>query len=134
MKYNHHMTVRMYDTDAAGILYFGNQFRFAHDAFETLMHEEGLTFQDLFEREPFMFVIVHAESDYLSSLHVGDPIVVQTWVSHIGTTSFHISYEILKGDQLMGRAKTIHVCIDKSTRGKQVFPPKVRGFLEKYGA
>jgi len=134
MKFIHPMTVRMYDTDAAGILYFGNQFRFAHDAFETLMHQEGLTFQDMFERQPFMFVIVHAESDYFKSLHVGDEIQVHTWIDHIGTTSFKVAYEIFSSEQRMGTASTVHVCIDKDTRGKQEFPTHVREMLEKYRA
>jgi len=134
MKYRHEMTVRMYDTDAAGILYFGNQFRFVHDAFESLMAREGFSFQRFFDSEPFLFVIVHAESDYIASLHVGDDIVVETWVQTIGTTSFQICYDIYRGIQLMGRSKTVHVCISKQTRAKEPLPPQIRSFLERYTA
>lgn len=123
----------MYDTDAAGILYFANQFRFAHDAFESLMASEGLNFQQMFEVEPFLFVIVHAESDYKISLKVGDPITVRTWIENIGTTSFSIAYHIYKNDEiLVGTAKTVHVCIDKHTREKTPIPEKPLGFLRKY--
>ncbi len=132
MKYSHPMTVRMYDTDAAGILYFGNQFRFAHDAFETVMAKEGFSFQQFFDHEDFLFVIVHAESDYLASLYVGDDIIVETWVDVIGTTSFQIAYHVLKDGKLMGKIGTVHVCINKQTRAKQVIPERVRAFLEKY--
>ncbi|NBV83928.1 acyl-CoA thioesterase [bacterium] len=112
----------MYDTDAAGILYFGSQFRFAHDAFETVMAKEGLTFHRFFESEPFLFVIVHAESDYFSSLHVGDDITVQLVVDHIGTTSFRISYTIAKSAMVVGKVQTTHVCVNKVTRKKQPLP------------
>ncbi len=134
MKYFHKMTVRMYDTDAAGILYFGNQFRFVHDAFETVMANEGFSFQQFFDHEPFLFVIVHAESDYLASMHVGDEISVETWVQTIGTTSFQICYDIYRGSELTGRSKTVHVCINKETRVKQALPPQIRAFLERYTA
>lgn len=131
-------TVRMYDTDAAGILYFGSQFRFAHDAFEALLAEEGFTFQHLFEKSPFIFVIVHAESDYKHSLHVGDQLEVETEVSHIGTTSFTLSYSFYKKTEnepiLAGTAKTIHVCIDKITRKKRLLAPEYVNALAKYQA
>ncbi len=132
MKYHHCMTVRMYDTDAAGILYFGNQFRFAHDAFETIMAKSGFSFQQFFDHEPFLFVIVHAESDYLASLHVGDDIIVTTWVDHIGTTSFQVVYDIAKGPDIVGRVKTVHVCIDKQTRKKRPIPDSVLTFLTHF--
>ncbi len=129
-------TVRMYDTDAAGILYFGAQFRFAHDAFEALMAIEGFTFQQLFEQEPFIFVIVHAESDYKYTLHVGDVIEAETEVANIGATSFAISYrffkETLEGRVLAGTSKTVHVCIDKETRTKRLLDPRYVAMLAKH--
>jgi 1,4-dihydroxy-2-naphthoyl-CoA hydrolase len=132
MKYSHPMTVRMYDTDAAGILYFGNQFRFVHDTFETIMAKNGFTFQRFFDQEPYLFVIVHAESSYRSSLFVGDEIVVDVTVIHIGTTSFQSSYEILRDGEVVGQAKIVHVCINKETRVKQELPEAVRVFLKQY--
>ena len=124
--------VRMYDTDAAGILYFGNQFRFAHDTFEAMMDSEGWNFQRLFEVEPFIFVIVHAESDYLGPLHVGDKIEVVAKVSHIGNSSFTLDYSIYKAAILVGKAKTVHVCLDKITRTKQAIPASFHPVLAKY--
>lgn len=126
------LQVRMYDTDAAGILYFGNQFRFAHDTFEALMDHEGWNFQRLFEKEIFIFVIVHAESDYLAPLHVGDPIQVQLHVAHVGETSFALQYEIYKKDVLAGKAKTVHVCLDKQSRTKMQIPTVFRTLLGRY--
>jgi 1,4-dihydroxy-2-naphthoyl-CoA hydrolase len=127
------LCVRMYDTDAAGILYFGSQFRFAHDTFEGLMVKEGFTFHQLFTKEDFIFVIAHAESDYLAPMHVGDVIDVTAVVSHIGTTSFEISYTIHKEDgQLTGKSKTVHVCLDKKARTKRPLPDSIREKLGRY--
>ena len=126
------MTVRMYDTDAAGILYFGSQFRFAHDAFESLLASEGVSFGDLLEKESFLFVIVHAEADYKSSLKVGDIIDVRTYISRIGDTSFAVEYSILRNSETVGRVQTVHVCIDRNSREKISIPEKARLFLKKY--
>jgi len=122
----------MYDTDAAGILYFGNQFRFVHDTFEAMMETKGWNFQRLFDVEPFIFVIAHAESDYLGAMHVGDKITVTGSVSHIGNTSFSLIYEIHKVGILVGRAKTVHVCLDKVTRTKIAIPESFKPVLMDY--
>ena len=130
--FDYHCKVRMYDTDMAGILYFGNQYRFMHDAFESLMAKEGYTFQRLMQKEDFMFVIVHAETDYLAPLYAGDSLTVKIHVSHIGTTSFHISYSIYKADKLAGKGKTIHVCLDKNERTKKSIPNNIQAILQNY--
>ncbi|MBT6121278.1 acyl-CoA thioesterase [bacterium] len=125
-------TVKMYDTDAAGILYFASQFRFAHEAFEELLQKEGYTFADFIEREPFLFVIVHAECDYVASLKVGDKIDVNAWISKIGNTSFEFSYHFFRNMELVGKAKTNHVTLDRVGRKKMEIPDKINVLLNKY--
>ncbi len=131
--YIHHTVVRMYDTDAAGIIYFASQFRFAHDAFESVMALSGKGFRDLIENESYMFVIVHAESDFKAPMRLGDKIAVKTIVSHIGHTSFSMAYEITNQDGVVtGTTKTIHVALDKATWKKRELPDDVKAFLRKF--
>ncbi len=125
-------TVRMYDTDTAGILYFGQQFRFANDALESMMHHCGFSFYTMFKEGQFGIVVVHAEADYKASLHVGDQLLVHTQVTHIGTTSFALSYDIMKGDLLAGTVKTVHVAIDIATRNKIPIPSAILSCLEQF--
>lgn len=125
--------VRMHDTDMAGILYFPRQFRFAHDALEDFVESLGYTFQQVFHREKFVFVIVHAEADYLVPLIVGDRLDVHVTVGQVGTTSFTICYQIFRVDgTLAGTAKTVHVTLDAPTRQKIPIPQVFRGLLEKH--
>lgn len=125
--------VRMHDTDMAGILYFPRQFRFVHDAWEDLMEKEGLCFHRLFNEEPFAFVIVHAEADYLAPLQVGQKLDVHVSIEAIGTTSFTIDYQIYREDKtLIGTAKTVHVTIDRKTRKKIPVPDELKKKLSKY--
>src|SRR6185437_6447175 len=93
--------VRMHDTDMAGILYFPRQFRFAHDALEDFIESIGLTFDDVFRKEHFVFVIVHAEADYLAPLRVGDRIEVALSIEAIGNSSFTVFYQIFKADKML---------------------------------
>jgi 1,4-dihydroxy-2-naphthoyl-CoA hydrolase len=125
--------VRMHDTDMAGILYFPRIFRFAHDALEDFVATLGYTFDQVFHRENFVFVIVHAEADYLAPLTVGDKLEVHVKVERIGETSFTVIYHIYKSDKtLAGTAKTVHVTLDSSSRVKMPIPPAFRQVLTEH--
>lgn len=127
-----HNKVRMHDTDMAGILYFPRQFRFAHDALEDFVETLGLSFQQVFHREHFVFVIVHAEADYLLSLRVGDKVAVHLTIGALGKTSFTVDYKIYRDDVLVGTARTVHVTVDAISRTKIPIPPHFRELLEKH--
>jgi 1,4-dihydroxy-2-naphthoyl-CoA hydrolase len=128
-----HNKVRMHDTDMAGIIFFGSQFRIIHDAWEDLMAHEELSFDHLFTSETYAFVIVHAEADYLAPLKAGDKLTIHVSVEHIGTTSFTIHYKLYKSDDLLvGTAQTVHVTINRETHKKIDIPEKLRETLKKY--
>lgn len=128
-----HNRVRMHDTDMAGILYFARQFRFAHDALEDFVASEGLSFDQVFHKEHFVFVIVHAEADYLAPLKVGDSLKVHLSIERLGSTSFTVSYKIYKEDGLLvGTAQTVHVTLDAKSRAKIPIPAILRHKLSKH--
>lgn len=125
--------VRMHDIDMAGILYFPRQFRFAHDALEDFIENAGITFDTLFRKEHFVFVVAHAEADYLAPLRVGDKLEIVLTLKAIGNTSFTVEYHIYKSDKtLVGTAKTVHVTLNAETRKKIPIPQKFRKFLEPH--
>lgn len=124
--------VRMHDTDMAGILYFPRQFRFAHDALEDFVASEGLSFNEVFLKEDFVFVIVHAEADYYKPLQIGDQLEIHLIIEKIGTTSFTIRYDIFSEQTLVGRAKTVHVTLHGKKREKIPIPLKLRQKLKKH--
>lgn len=131
-----HNRVRMHDTDMAGILYFAKQFRFVHDALEDFVADgHDLTFDKLFRNEQFVFVIVHAEADYLAPLRVGDQLKIEVRIEKIGETSFTVGYRIFHKDNPtapVGTAQTVHVTLDASSRKKIPIPESFRTFLTKH--
>lgn len=126
--------VRMHDTDMAGILYFPRIYRFAHDALEDFIESEGMTFEKIFHHEKFVFVIVHSEADYYIPMKVGDPLEIHLYIERIGTSSFTIAYKIYREPnmELVGSAKTIHVCLESTSRTKIDIPEKMRTSLTKF--
>ncbi|MCA9406337.1 MAG: acyl-CoA thioesterase [Candidatus Omnitrophica bacterium] len=129
--YNYKTKIKLHDTDAAGLLFFANQFKIIHDAYEALLEEIGFGFGELIRNRPFFLPIVHAESDYKNPLFVGDELDIQVKVTHVGTTSFTFSYELFNQKKvLVGTAKTVHVTTDKATKQKIPLPPEMREKIE----
>ena len=124
--------LRLHDTDAAGILFFANQFTIIHDAYELLIEKSGFSFQQMLKKRKYFLPIVHAQSDYKAPLFVGDKINVNIKVGHIGTTSFSFEYTITRGKDLVGLAKTVHVTVNKITRRKIPLPADIRRALKKF--
>lgn len=135
--YNHTMftyktKIRLHDTDAAGIIFFANQLKLVHDAYEDLLEEFGWSFEKMLKGTNYFLPIVHAESDYKTPVFVGDHIVIGIKVGHIGTTSFSFEYTLKRGKTLVGTAKTVHVTIDQKSRQKITLPAALRKALTKY--
>ena len=131
--FEYHTTIKLHDTDAAGLLFFSNQFKFMHDAYEEMIAGWGFGFRTLLLERDYFLPIVHAEADYKASLFVGDQITVQVFVDHIGTTSFSFRYVILKADRTqVGGGKTVHVTMNKESKTKIPLPDEVRSVLKQY--
>ena len=124
-------TVKMHDTDAAGILFFGNQFRMVHEAYEVVLETIGMSFADILRKTHFFVPIVHAEADYKLPLLVGDKLTITVRLTKIGKTSFSFDYKIYNQKKnLVGTAKTIHVSVNNRTHKKIPLPPALRRKLE----
>ncbi len=124
--------IHFHHTDAAGRIFFANQLTMVHDAYEKLLEKFGFSFSQMLKGEKVFLPIVHAESDYLAHLFVGDSIDIRIAVGHIGTTSFSFLYTIKRGRTTVGTAKTVHVTIDSRTDKKTPLPKKLRQALEQY--
>lgn len=125
--------VRMHDTDAAGILFFAQQFRFVNDALEDYLESENVTFDQMFHNEKVVMVIVHCESDYYKSLYIGNKLEIDVFCERIGNSAFTLLYQIyrIKGErELVGLARTVHCAVDVRTRAKVAIPDKVKKMLE----
>lgn len=125
--YTYQTKIHLHHTDAAGILFFAHQLELMHDAYEAMFETAGFGFYQMLNHEEFFLPIVHAEADYKSPLFVGDLVEIRVSVESIGSTSFTLSYVLLKPDQsVVGTGKTVHVSIDKAKRTKITLPPALR--------
>jgi len=125
-------TVKLHDTDSAGILFFANQFKIAHDIYELFLKRIGFGLAERFAGRDFFLPIVHAEADFSQPLTVGDTIEIALSVAEIGRSSFVLEYELTNLDGIsVGAARTVHVTTDPATRKKIDLPEGFRKKLEE---
>ena len=79
-------TVRMFNTDAAGISFFASGFLYAHQCYEAFM-EEHISLGQMLADGKYLVPIVHAEADYKISLRLSQKITVQMTLDMIKRSS-----------------------------------------------
>ena len=125
--YTINTTVRLPDTDAAGILFFGNYFRMAHDAYEAFMESIGFSFSQIIKDADFLVLIARAEADYEKPLRLGEKVTVELEIEDIGQTSFALSYSFKNAhEDIAATIKTVHVTVEKKSGDKIPLPEKLR--------
>lgn len=133
--FTHQTTIRLHHTDAAGLLFFAEQFKLAHDAYESFMESIGYPFAPLLRTSQYLLPIVHAEADFGAALNTGDKIAIQVTAERIGDTSFTLDYKLFRnGSEPVGSVKTVHVLIDKRTGQTLALLPDLRAKLATISA
>jgi 1,4-dihydroxy-2-naphthoyl-CoA hydrolase len=125
--------IRLYDTDAAGFLFYGSQFRIAHDALEKFLEHLGLPIAGIIHGGEILFPVVHAEADYRARLAVGDRLTVRAGVRAIGDRSFTLVYRLLLPDgRDAGSVVTVHAALARGTGTSCPLPDALRTALGPY--
>ena len=78
--FKHKARIYLNHTDAAGRLFFANQFYLIHEAKEHFLESLGLSIESLLDHPTATFPLVHAESDFKMVLVAGDEIEIEIFV------------------------------------------------------
>ncbi len=116
--------------DPAGIIFYGRTFELAHRAFERLVVEAGIKWDDWFASDVFAVPIVHGEVDYFSPLRPGHEIEVICAVDKIGESSVAFAYRIEREGELAAKLKTVHVFMNIADQTKMEIPEGIRAKLK----
>ena len=114
-------TIRLVDTDAAGVIYFASLLSICHEAYEDRLIQSGINLKTFFRETDAALPIVHGEIDFFQPLFCGDRITIQMIPTQINDHSFEISYQIFSPqspDKKIAQGKTKHVCINSLSRQK----------------
>lgn len=123
-------TIRLTDTDAAGVIYFARALDLAHSVYEDWLESNGWRLNDVLHDTPWMVPIVNAEVNHNAPLVVGDKVTIEMTAKRIGTTSFTLAYSFRHGDHTAARATTTHVTVERATRKPRPLEADLRAALE----
>ena len=92
--------VRVYyeDTDAQGVVYYANYFRFMERARTEWLRELGVDQERLLNVERRMFVVVSTSLDFLVPARFNDQLVVTAGLTGLTRASFDIEQNIYRDD------------------------------------
>ena len=126
MPFQIEVPIRFHHADAAGIMFFANNFVLAHDAYEGFIASLGLEFAEWFQSKTMAAPIRHAEAEYFSPLRAGDTATITVEVEHVGRSSFKLAYTFTTAAGRHARITLVHACMNIEKRTKMDLPEDVR--------
>lgn len=130
----HSIDIRVYyeDTDAGGVMYHAQYLNFAErgrtEFLRHLGHQNSALAQDL----GIIFVVRHAEIDYIKPAFLDDLLTMETSILSLKNTSFVMRQKLLRGKDLVADMKVALVCVDHKTIKPVRLPDTVKSEFEPY--
>lgn len=132
MPFAYQRTVRLADTDAAGVVYFARTLSLCHEAYEEAIAAAGLDLNALLGASGIIVPIAKSEADYLRPLRVGDKLRITVAPALLTEQSFAIRFEIVKLgaiEKVAARVRTEHVCTAPAKRERAPLPPALLAWV-----
>lgn len=115
------LRVRFVETDAQGVVYHGHflvycevgRVEYARAVLGAPGADKGRSW------EP---TVVRAEVDFLAPARFDDLLAVRVRCDRLGRTSYRFAYEVRRSGELVARARTVQVVIDRATGKPRPLP------------
>jgi acyl-CoA thioester hydrolase len=112
-------------TDCGGVVYYANYLNFLEEARTEFFAVKGASIKELAD-SGIMFVVARQEVDYKFPAVYGDDLNIQTQIGLLTGVRIEFLHEIHnQNKQLIVKAKTILVCVDKYLK-PQAIPDELR--------
>ncbi len=110
----HRFHVKIYyeDTDAGGVVYYGNYLRYLERARTEFLQEHGISVSE-FHNKGLFFVVTHVDIHYKRPGRLGETIEVTTEVAEMKNASLTLKSGIFRGADLLADACVTVACIDE---------------------
>ncbi len=134
MTVSHSHSFRVYydDTDAGGIVYYANYFKFAERARTEWLRSLGFESARLRAQNNILIVVKKASADYLAPARLDDAVVVETRVEQMGGSSLTLAQDAFRvradgtGRDPLCVMNIVLVCVDVTTGRPVRWPDDVR--------
>ena len=124
--------INFFDCDPAGILFYAKLFEINHSIYEEMINSFKLN-ENYWFNQKFVVPIIKTDGAYFKPLKAGATITINLSVTLIKENSFELTYEWFKSDgELVARARTVHVFLDKKSWKKIHIPDDIKTVLESH--
>ena len=124
--------VRVYyeDTDAQGLVYYANYFRFMERARTEWLRSLGVDMVSMAEQEQRIFVVAEVQARFLVPARLNDELIVTARLLKLTRVSFDIEQNIYRGNSdgellISGNVKAAY--LDAKTMRPKRIPPSLFG-------
>jgi len=105
--------INFYDCDPAGILFYAKLFEISHSVYEEMINSFKLK-KNYWTNDEFVAPIIKTDGAYFKPLRAGETVTINLTVTNRKENSFELTYEwIDKSGELVAKARTVHVFVDK---------------------
>jgi acyl-CoA thioester hydrolase len=106
------------DTDAGGVVFYGNYLKFAERSRSDMLRLSGVNNAELAAKTGLFFVVRNVNIDYLAPARLDDMLEVVTTIMRVGKTSVDMTQDFTnQNGQAIAKMKVQIVCV-KNERGK----------------
>jgi 1,4-dihydroxy-2-naphthoyl-CoA hydrolase len=133
MPFSYARTVRLADTDAAGVVFFARTLMLCHEAYEASLAAAGLDLKEFLGGADLIVPIARSEAQYLRPLYCGDPLRISVAPSLLSADSFAIHFEITRlgpPEKMAARVRTEHVATSRARRERVPLTPALAAWVQ----
>ena len=118
-----------HDTDAGGVVYYGNYLKYLEEARTEFLEQKGLSVYKL-QQQGFLYAVRKCTILYKSPVRYGDFITVDARLTALTAAQLIFAQQIMEAQsqRLVVEAEVILVSLDKNFK-PAVIPPKIRDAL-----
>lgn len=115
--------------DPGGVLFFGNAFALAHQAFENfVLNQLELPWTFWFQNPDWIIPIRHAQGDFVTPLLAGKECRIEITINAISHSSFTLTSTFYQ-TSLCCSIQTVHIFCDRENKQKIPIPSSIRDKL-----
>jgi len=127
--------IRVYieDTDAGGIVYYVNYFKYFERARTEFMRCLGFD-KPAFLGDDGMFVVTAASAQYQRPAHLDDALTVSATVTSVGGATLIFEQRICRSDELLVAGSVTIALVSASNGRPRRLPAELRAAVDKYNS
>ena len=113
------------DTDAGGVVYYANYLKFFERARTEAIAEIGLSNKKLLDEFGVLIIVKSCNIDYKKPAKLEDQLEIKSIISSISNSSFKMTQEVFRNDDLLTSSEIHLVIVDKKGKPSRI-PDELR--------